>query len=106
MKPLLLGCLFALLTGMPGQAQELAGEVFNCVMDPAEVVEVGSPVSGLLDLVEVARGDQVTRGQLIARVNSNIERATVELLRTRASSMSETATRWLSRSNRTTIRPP
>lgn len=86
MKALPAGCLLALLASMPGQAQELADEVFNCVMDPAQVIEVGSPVSGLLDLVEVARGDQVTRGQLIARVNSNIERATVELLRTRATS--------------------
>jgi len=59
---------------------------FDCLMDPAEVIELGSPVAGLLDEVLVDRGDIVTKGQVVARLNSAVEQSTVELLRTRANS--------------------
>ncbi|CTQ56508.1 Cation efflux system protein CzcB [Roseibium album] len=70
----------------PLSAQELSERVFDCVMDPAETVRVGSPFSGLLDSVEVRRGDRVEKGQVVARLNSSIARSTYDLLKTRASS--------------------
>ena len=85
-KSLILGGFFVVLVSVSGRSQDLSDGDFDCVMDPAEKVQVGSPVTGLLDLVAVKRGDRVRRGQLIARVNSSIEKATVELLKTRASS--------------------
>lgn len=78
--------LCALLMVRSLSAQSLNTEVFDCVMDPAETVRVGSPVSGLLASVNVKRGDRVTRGEVIATLNSSIEKATVDLLTTRASS--------------------
>lgn len=59
---------------------------FDCLMDPAETIELGSPVAGLLDEVLVDRGDIVTKGQIVARLNSAVEQSTVELLETRANS--------------------
>lgn len=64
-----------------------AQEMFDCLMDPAQVVEVGSPVSGVLNEVLVHRGDLVEKGQVLASLDSTLEQATVDLLRTRADSM-------------------
>jgi RND family efflux transporter MFP subunit len=57
---------------------------FDCLMDPAEVIELGSPVTGLLESVTVDRGDKVKAGQVVARLNSDVQERTVELLRVRA----------------------
>lgn len=75
--------LAALLAVRPAMA-----EGFDCLMDPAEVIELGSPVPGLLDEVTVERGDTVHTGEIVARLNSAIEQSTVELLRVRANSVS------------------
>ncbi len=78
----LVATLFALL---PSGA---TADSFDCLMDPADMVELGSAVSGLLDEVLVERGTRVTRGQAVARLNSEMEASTVELLRVRATSTS------------------
>ncbi len=78
-----------------------AAEV-DCLMDPAAVVEVGSPVAGLLESVPVRRGDEVIAGQTLARLNDKIEAGTVDLLRLRATNTSviESQTRQLEMVNR------
>lgn len=68
------------------QASSGVAEAFDCLMDPAEVIELGSPVTGLLDALMVGRGDEVAAGQIVARLNSTIEASTVDLLRVRAES--------------------
>lgn len=57
---------------------------FDCLMDPAEVIELGSPVNGLLESVTVDRGDKVKAGDVVARLSSEVQERTVELLRVRA----------------------
>ena len=69
-------------------AQTATAASYDCLMEPTEIVNLGSSVSGLLDEVLVARGDSVRRGEVVARLNSAIEQATVDLLRTRATSTS------------------
>jgi len=54
-------------------------EAFDCVIDPSATLKLGSPVSGLLAEVLVERGDFVTAGQELARLESGIDAATVEL---------------------------
>jgi RND family efflux transporter MFP subunit len=56
----------------------------ECLLTPHLVVAVGSPVSGVLEAVEIERGDRVRVGQVIARLSSGLERAAVDLARTRA----------------------
>ncbi len=58
----------------------------DCVMQPHLVVAMGSSVEGLLAEVAVDRGDIVERGQLVAKLESSVEEATVELARVRARS--------------------
>ncbi|WP_316014998.1 efflux RND transporter periplasmic adaptor subunit [Roseobacter sp. HKCCA0434] len=76
--------LIALLAFAPLAAH--AQTEFDCVMDPAELVQVGSPVAGLLAEVPVARGQEVRQGEVLARLTSDFEEATLGLLQVRSES--------------------
>ncbi len=71
---------------MAPAAAMAADPSFDCVIDPSEVVKLGSPITGVLAEVKVNRGDIVTRGQPVASLESSIEAATVRLNRFRAES--------------------
>lgn len=53
----------------------------DCLVEPAQTVEVGSPGTGLLEKVLVRRGDRVTQGQVLAVLESRAEAAATELAR-------------------------
>ena len=57
------------------------GASFDCLIEPAQTVDVGSPAGGLLERVHVKRGDRVTRGQVLAALESKAEIAAMELAR-------------------------
>ncbi len=71
------------LVASPANSQE---QTFDCVLEPSESVRVGSPVVGVLEKVLVTRGDAVTRGQVIARLQSEAEKTSVEINRIRSAS--------------------
>jgi RND family efflux transporter MFP subunit len=58
---------------------EQKSDALGCLVEPSIVVDVSSPVSGLLDKVNVERGDRVNQGQTVATLESRVERASVEL---------------------------
>ena len=60
------------------------GASFDCIMEPTQMVEVSSPVTGLLDKVHVARGDKVTKGQVLASLESRAEQAAADVARYKA----------------------
>ncbi|MDB5857064.1 MAG: hypothetical protein JWQ76_753 [Ramlibacter sp.] len=53
----------------------------DCLIEPAQTVEVGSPGTGLLERVLVRRGDRVAQGQVVAVLESRAEAAATELAR-------------------------
>lgn len=57
--------------------------VLNGLIEPSMVVNVGSSVTGILETVDVERGDIIKNGQVLARLNSDIEIASMELARFR-----------------------
>lgn len=61
-----------------GAAADTGGRSFDCVIDPSETVKLGSPVPGLLAEMHVGRGDSVSAGQVVARLEFGVEAATVE----------------------------
>nr|WP_281170618.1 efflux RND transporter periplasmic adaptor subunit [Psychromonas arctica] len=61
----------------------------DCVINPYKVVDVSSAVSGVLDTVKVERSDWVKKGQVIATLESGIERASLALAKVRADIDSE-----------------
>lgn len=56
----------------------------GCIIEPDQVAEVGSPVIGVIQSVLVERGDRVSKGQILAVLRNDVERATLDLARTRA----------------------
>jgi RND family efflux transporter MFP subunit len=80
------GPLTAIAILLASTAAEAADASFDCVIDPSEVVKLGSPIPGVLAEVMVNRGDVVTRGQPVAMLESSVEAATVRLNRFRAES--------------------
>jgi membrane fusion protein (multidrug efflux system) len=53
--------------------------IFDGFIEASEVVNVSSQVAGILEEVMVERGDRITKGQVIAKLNSDIEEAASEL---------------------------
>lgn len=63
---------------------EAADSSLPCLVRPHLVVAVGSPVAGVLQSVEAGQGDVVTQGQVLATLESSVERAQVEVARSKA----------------------
>ncbi len=52
---------------------------YDGIIEPSELVRLSSPVEGILAEVLVDRGDSVKKDQVIATLNSQIEKAAVDL---------------------------
>ncbi|MGV6858952.1 MAG: efflux RND transporter periplasmic adaptor subunit [bacterium] len=75
---------FVLSTVVPAQAEDVP-----CLIEPEETVEIGSPVTGLLNTLEVERGDTVDEGETIATLKSSVENRNLALAKARATDFSE-----------------
>jgi RND family efflux transporter MFP subunit len=56
----------------------------DCMLEPRQHVEIRSPVEAMISTVRVRRGDVVTRGQVLATLESGPERASLDLAQSRA----------------------
>ena len=57
---------------------------YECFIEPSKSTKIGSPTEGILEAVFVEKGDIVKQGQIIARLKSDVEQATVSLARSRS----------------------
>jgi multidrug efflux pump subunit AcrA (membrane-fusion protein) len=76
----------ALITGSGWASNGLAagsGEL-NCVIKPYMEVSLGAPVEGIIQLVNVDRGDWITKGQVLVMLEASVEEATVALNKAKA----------------------
>lgn len=78
-----------MLTGAPALAAGISADVTNCLVKPRRVIELGSPVFGVLAHVYVDRADVVKKDQIVARLNTAVEEAQLELDKYRASNTTE-----------------
>ncbi|MCW8965023.1 MAG: efflux RND transporter periplasmic adaptor subunit [Gammaproteobacteria bacterium] len=62
-----------------GQVQAEDFPLMDCVITPSATAEVSTPVTGVIETMNVVRSDYVTSGQIIAQLDAHVERATVEL---------------------------
>ncbi len=76
--------LTLLLAIFPAFAQSADNVNLECLIAPYRVVNVGSPVPGVLATVLVERGDVVRYGAPLAKLDSRAQKAAVELSRARA----------------------
>lgn len=72
---------FALATSVGAQE---SGRLYECLIQPRKVVQIGSRSTGILETVDVDRGTIVTVGQTIATLNSDIETTSLRLAEERA----------------------
>jgi RND family efflux transporter MFP subunit len=54
---------------------------FDCLIEPNQMVDLGTPVTGLLEQVLVGRADRIAKDQVLARLESRAETAAAELAR-------------------------
>lgn len=66
-------------------------KALGCLIEPFSVAEVGSQVIGVIQSIHVERGDYVRKGQLIAQLRSDIERAAVAVADSRMRAEAEVA---------------
>lgn len=59
------------------------GSWMDCLIEPYMVVELASPVVGIVKSITVDRGSIVTKGQVVVTLEAEIERADIELSRAR-----------------------
>lgn len=62
-------------------ARDEATAPLDCLIEPFEVVEIGSAVVGVIQRIPVERGQMVQAGQVVAELESSVEQATVKLER-------------------------
>jgi RND family efflux transporter MFP subunit len=60
---------------------EAAGEPDDttCIIKPRVTVQLGSPIAGTLSATLVDRGDNVTKGEVVAQLESSVDQATYAL---------------------------
>lgn len=62
----------------------VAATSLGCLIEPDQVANVGSQVIGVTEAIMVERGDFVRKGQVLATLKADIERASVSVARTRS----------------------
>lgn len=66
-----------------------APQPIGCLIQPELVAEVGSPVVGVVESMLVERGDTVRKGQVIATLRNDVERASLSAAEIRAKADAE-----------------
>ncbi|NND90420.1 MAG: efflux RND transporter periplasmic adaptor subunit, partial [Granulosicoccus sp.] len=79
--------LLVIWTTASGAEESPAG--FDCVINPSQMVDLGSPESGQLREMLVDRGDRVKAGQVVAALDSRIEASDLAIASLRAETYTE-----------------
>jgi membrane fusion protein, heavy metal efflux system len=67
-----------------------AASLLDCMIQPSQIVPVGTAVPGVVESISVERGDVVKRGQVLVQLRAGVERASLAVARERATQMGET----------------
>ena len=73
--------MWALFAACVASSNVAAGQSLEGLIEPYDVVDISSQIPGVLDDVPVRRGDRVTKGQVLARLKSDLDRVAVDLAR-------------------------
>jgi RND family efflux transporter MFP subunit len=58
---------------------------FDCVIEPKLVLKLGAPDTGIIEVVNVDRDNMVKKGDVVARLDSDLQRIAVDIARAKAS---------------------
>jgi RND family efflux transporter MFP subunit len=70
-------------------SQGWAAQPLGCLIEPFRSADVGSPVIGVVESMLVERGDRVTKGQPLATLRADVERASLGVASSKAMAMGE-----------------
>jgi RND family efflux transporter MFP subunit len=79
--------LLAFLFSLAVEAEDLGD--LDCVIEPHMVVDLSTRVDGIVESLEVERGELIEKGQVLVRLESDVERAAVAAAQARAEAMAE-----------------
>jgi RND family efflux transporter MFP subunit len=85
MNPKLITIMFILGSGYVAALQAAETTELDCMVKPEMYVELSSPVDGVLESVLVETSDSVQKGQVLAKLESSVETAQVNLSKQEAS---------------------
>lgn len=70
-------CLATLSGAFPVMAAGVAAMArgFDCIILPTQIIEIRSPVVGLIDRLHVQRGDSISKDQVLVTLDSGVERS-------------------------------
>lgn len=84
-------CCLSLCAGLaaaqavrPPAPPPATAKAMGCLIEPDRVADLGSQVIGVVEKLQVERGDTVKQGQLLLTLRSDVERASVHAADTRA----------------------
>jgi len=90
MNPTLSACRASLLAlGLAGAAPGHAAQPLGCLIEPSQSVEIGSQVIGVLEKVYVDRGSVIRKGQVLATLKADVERAATGVAQSRAQAQAD-----------------
>lgn len=67
----------------PSKSTSLEIKEYEGIIEPSRIIQLSSPVDGLIESVTVDRGDKVKKGQIIATLESSVEKAILDLSKAR-----------------------
>jgi RND family efflux transporter MFP subunit len=67
------------ITLLLGVSQSTFAINFECLIEPSQMIELASPATGQLAAVMVKRGDNIKKGQVVAKLESDAEEAALQL---------------------------
>lgn len=79
----------AVAKAAPAKSGAASLQGLDCMIQPSMVVPVGAPSAGVVERLEVERGDVVKRGQVLATLGAQVERAALAVARERAQQTGE-----------------
>lgn len=82
-------CLPILAAVLALASTSLRAELMGCLIQPFQEAEVGTQVVGVIERVLVERGDLIKKGQPLALLSSDVERAAVGAAKLRAEATAE-----------------
>jgi RND family efflux transporter MFP subunit len=82
-------CLSASVQAQTPTSKAVLAQSLACLITPSNIVELGAPSVGIVQQVFVERGDTVKKGQVLATLRGEVERANLGLATTRAQAEAE-----------------
>jgi RND family efflux transporter MFP subunit len=70
--------IIVLVAGMLAQ-ESVVAEEFDCIIAPRQILELRSPLEGLIESIEVSRGDLVKKGQVLAVLNTEVDQVAASM---------------------------